>query len=340
MSGKTVVREVKVEEAVGLPLAHDLTQIVPGEFKGRLFKKGHVIREEDIPALLRIGKEHVYVLHLAEDDLHEDDAALRMAKAAAGTNVRLTEPSEGKVMLKAAVPGLAKIAKSFVDEVNAIESIALATLPDNTPVRPDQSLAGTRAIPLFVPASTVERVERLAERWSEANGGERPIRVKPYRRLRVGVVTTGGEVYKGLVEDKFGPVVKAKVEQFGSTVIGQRICPDDTERIVEAIRHFVDEGADMILVTGGMSVDPDDRTPGAIRAAGARVVSQGTPMLPGSMLMVAYLGEIPVLGLPGSVMHDKYTAFDVLLPRICAGETIERSDITAMGYGGLFAGRA
>ncbi|PYI52921.1 molybdopterin-binding protein [Paenibacillus flagellatus] len=339
MSRTSVLREVKVEEAVGLALAHDLTRIVPGEFKGRLFRKGHVIREEDISELKRIGKEHIYVLELGEDDLHENDAAIRMARAACGSNVTTTEPSEGKVMLKSAIRGLARVDKSFVDELNGIEQLAMATLPTNTVVSPGQSLAGTRVIPLLVAKSKVEAVERAAERWRDAHMGEGPISVTPFRTLHAGVITTGSEVYNGLVEDKFGPVVRAKLEALGSSVAEQRFCKDDSGDIVREIDYFLASGVDLILVTGGMSVDPDDRTPGAIKQAGARIVSHGTPMLPGSMLLVAYLGDVPILGLPGSVMHDPFTVFDVLLPRLCAGIAIERSDITELGYGGLFADR-
>lgn len=338
--GKTsVLREVKVEDAVGLPLAHDLTRIDPGQFKGPAFRKGHIIREEHIPELKRIGKEHIFVLDLGEDDLHEDDAALRMAQAARGTHVTLSGPSEGKVMLKSAIRGLAVVDRTFVDELNAIEQLAMATLPTNSVVEAGQSLAGTRVIPLVVAKAKIEAVERAAALWREAHLGEGPIGVKPFRTLRAGIITTGSEVYNGLVEDKFGPVVRAKLEQLGSLVAEQRFCTDDAGDIVREIRYFQQQAVDLILVTGGMSVDPDDRTPGAIRQSGARIVSQGTPMLPGSMLLVAYLGDVPVLGLPGSVMHDKFTVFDVLLPQICAGAPIERETIVRLGYGGLFADR-
>ncbi|MFB7816815.1 molybdopterin-binding protein [Paenibacillus chitinolyticus] len=388
MKADPMLREVKVEDAIGLVLAHDLTRIIPGEFKGRLFHKGHQISEEDIPALLSIGKEHIYVLELAEGYLHEDEAALRLASAVRGTNTERTEPHEGKVTLKSAIHGLAKIDKAFVDEVNGIGRIVMSTIRTNTVVKPGQALAGTRVIPLVIEEEPVALVERLAaqRRSGQAltadslepeSGGpadaagtplpaeagslapkpvppdksaagaaavrreETPaaaaelVAVKPFRSLRVGLITTGSEVFKGRIRDKFGPVVRAKVEALGSKVIDQRFTPDDMDAIVTEIRHFIGLGADLILVTGGMSVDPDDRTPGAIARAGARIVSYGTPMLPGSMLMMGYIGSVPVMGLPGCVMHDPYTSFDVLLPRICAGEEIFREDITEMGYGGL-----
>ncbi|PZE20827.1 molybdopterin-binding protein [Paenibacillus xerothermodurans] len=328
MKLESMLREVKVEDAVGLVLAHDFTQILPGSFKGRLFSKGHVIRKEDIPALLSIGKEHIYVIDLQEGWLHEDEAALHLARAAAGANVALTEPHEGKISLKSTIHGLAKIDKTLVDAANAIDQVVVSTILTNTVVKPGQLLTGTRVIPLLVEESKVAQVERLAE--------VPLVEVKPFRALRVGLITTGSEVYKGRIQDKFGPVVRDKVAALGSEVIEQRLAPDESDKIVTEIRYFLEERkADLILVTGGMSVDPDDRTPGAIKQAGARIVSYGTPMLPGSMLLIGYLGEIPIMGLPGCVMHDPHTSFDVLLPRICAGEVIVREDITSMGYGGL-----
>lgn len=336
-NNSTKLVEVKVEDAVGLMLAHDLTRIVPGKFKGRLFRKGHVIREEDIPELLSIGKAHIYVMELGADDLHEDEAALRMANAVAGRNLSLTEPSEGKVLIRSSINGLARIEKSFIDEWNAVEQVAMATVTDFSVVRPGQSIAGTRVIPLVVAKAKIEALEHKAARWKLDHDGREPITVLPFARLRVGLITTGSEVYSGLIEDKFGPVVREKVEALGSSIVEQRLCPDDSDAIVREIRYFQQQGVDLLLITGGMSVDPDDRTPGAIKQAGARIVSHGTPMLPGSMLMMGYLGETPVMGLPGCVIYDRFTSFDVLLPRICAGVTIERYHITELGYGGLHA---
>lgn len=331
---ESMLHEVKVEDAIGMILPHDLTQILPGEFKGRLFRKGHQVTEADIPALLSIGKEHIYVMELQPGYLHEDEAALRMAKAIAGDGLMLTEPHEGKVNVKSAIHGLVKIDKAFVDSVNAIDEVVLSTIRSNTVVEAGASLVGTRVIPLIVDEAKVVEVERLAAARREE--GFTLLEVKPFRKLRVGVITTGSEVFKGRIKDKFGPVVKEKVAQLGSEVIDQRFVSDDSEAIVGEIHALLALGVDLVLVTGGMSVDPDDRTPGAIKQAGARVVSYGTPMLPGSMLMIAYLGDVPIMGLPGCVMHDPYTSFDVLLPRICAGETIVRSDITEMGYGGFY----
>lgn len=331
MKPDSMMEEVEVEKAVGLVLAHDLTQIIPGQFKGRLFKKGHVIREEDIPALLSIGKEHIYTLKLQAGYLHEDEAALRLAQAAQGPNVELTEPHEGKITLKSTIHGLVKIDQARIDAVNDIDQVIMSTIRTNAVVKPGQALMGTRVIPLVIEEAKVEQAERAA-----ASAAFPLVEVKPFRPLRVGLITTGSEVFKGRIQDKFGPVVRKKLAALGSEVIEQRLAPDESETIAREILRFLREDrADLILLTGGMSVDPDDRTPGAIKQAGTDIVSYGTPMLPGSMLLVGYLEGVPVMGLPGCVMHDPHTSFDVLLPRICAGETITRRDITELGYGGL-----
>jgi len=328
------LREVPVEEAIGMVLAHDLTQIIPGEFKGRLFQKGHRITESDIPKLLDIGKAHIYALSLADGEIHEDDAALRMAQALQGANTTLTEPYEGKVSIRSNIHGLAQVHKPTVDHVNSLGDIALATVKTNTVVHPGQALAGTRVIPLITQTAKIEDVERYAEDYRQFTN-QPVVQVKPFIPHRVGLITTGSEVYHGRIQDRFGPVVRAKLEAFGSEIVEQRFAPDDMVTIVTEISQLKKQMCDMILLTGGMSVDPDDRTPGAIRQAGAEIVRYGTPMLPGSMLLMGYLEDIPILGLPGCVMHDPFTSFDVLLPRILAGDRIEEHDIVAMGYGGL-----
>jgi molybdenum cofactor synthesis domain-containing protein len=334
--GSTILKEVSVYDAIGMRLAHDLTRIIPGQFKGRLFKRGHVVTEADIPNLLDIGKEHIYIMELGANELHEDDAAIRMAEALYGDELQLSEPHEGKVSIKSTLLGLAVVDASIVEAINGLGEIALATVKTNTVVKPGEPIAATRAIPLVVPKTKVEAVERLAVEYRQAYAGAAPLRVRPFRKLRVGLLTTGGEVFNGRIEDKFGPAVRSKLEAFGSEVAEQRFAPDDRQTIVKEIHYLLEQRYDMILVTGGMSVDPDDRTPGAIKASGADIVSYGTPMLPGSMLLIGYLNGVPIMGLPGCVMHDPYTSFDVLLPRILAGDIIVRDDIVSMGYGGLY----
>jgi molybdenum cofactor synthesis domain-containing protein len=333
----SLLREVKVEDAIGMVLAHDLTQIIPGQFKGRLFRKGHVVVPDDIPKLKDIGKENLYVIELADSDLHEDDAALRMAIALSGENTTYGESHEGKVSVKSTIMGLACIAREIVDEINRIGEIALASVTNHRVIQPGEALAATRAIPLIVPELKVQAVERLAEEYRKQHKIS-PLSVRPFQSMRAGLLTTGSEVFTGRITDKFGPAVRAKLEALGSEVAEQRFVPDDRQTIVKEIHYFLQQGYDMILVTGGMSVDPDDRTPGAIAEAGTDIVSYGTPMLPGSMLLFGYLGGVPIFGLPGCVMHDPYTSFDVLLPRVLAGDTIVKEDIVGMGYGGLYRG--
>ncbi|MBO8164073.1 MAG: molybdopterin-binding protein [Brevibacillus sp.] len=330
MVTKPNFKEVPVREAVGMVLPHDMTQILPGKFKGRLFKKGHVITEEDIEPLLSIGKEHIYVLEMPPGHLHENEAAERIARAVAGEGLSFSEPYEGKVSLKAAYKGLAKVEEAAVHAINELEAIALSTILTNQVVESGQTVAATRIIPLIIEEKRIVQLEELARSW-----GRPIVRVVPFPARRAGVVTTGKEVYSGRIEDKFGPVIRQKLEALGSTVVEQRIVPDDKEMIEQEIRRFLDQGVDLVLVTGGMSVDPDDRTPGAIAAVATEVVRYGTPMLPGSMLMVAYAGDVPILGLPGAVMHEPFTSFDVFLPRLLIGERIVEQEITRLGYGGL-----
>lgn len=319
--------EVPVEQAVGMRLGHDLTRILPGEFKGRAFKAGHIITEEDIPLLLDIGKRHIYIMDMPEDFLHENEGAERMARALAGENIQLTDPVEGKVTLKSSIHGLLKVREETVHKVNEIEGISLSTIVNNQVVQPGQSLAGVRPIPLIIEKEKIAQVEKISSQPA--------IAVKPFQPLKVGVVTTGSEVYTGRIQDKFGPVIRKKLEAFGSEVVEQRFADDDADHIQAEIKRFLEQKVDLILVTGGMSVDPDDRTPGAIKGVGADIVRYGTPMLPGSMLLIAYYGDTPIMGLPGCVMHDPFTSFDVFLPRILAGEKITEKDITSLGYGGF-----
>ncbi len=325
------LKEVRVEEAVGMPLAHDLTKIVPGQFKGRAFVKGHIIREQDIPELLKIGKENIFVMDIPQGYLHEEDAAIRMAAAIADSGVEQTTPAEGKIILKAAMQGLVKINEEAVNAMNDLDGIAVSTIYTNEAVEKGQTLAGVRPIPLIISEEIIERLEQIAASHNPV------ISVKPFKQLQVGVVTTGSEVYKGRIQDKFKPVIEEKLTHFGSRIMEQLFADDDMNMIYDKILQLIDKGADLILVTGGMSVDPDDRTPGAIQRAATEVVRYGTPVLPGSMFMVAYRNEIPILGLPGGVLHDRYSAFDIFLPRVLAGEKIVRNDITRIGYGGYRA---
>lgn len=322
------MKEVAVEQAVGTVLAHDLTQIIPGEYKGPKFKKGHVIKEEDIPLLLSMGKRHLFVLEMDDTDVHENDAAYRIASAAAGDGIELTEPSEGKIELKAAVDGLLKIDRKRLYELVSQDEIMFATIHENIVVRKGEKLAGTRIIPLFVSEEVLGRAEDILKDGPV-------ISIKPLKKMRVGVVTTGSEVYNGIIEDAFGPVLIRKFGALGSEVEKQLFSDDDDEMIADCIRQLIDEGMDIVGITGGMSVDPDDRTPSGIRKAGGEVVSYGAPVLPGAMFMLSYIGDVPVVGLPGCVMYSRTSIFDLIVPRLLAGERITKQDINMLAHGGL-----
>jgi molybdenum cofactor synthesis domain-containing protein len=323
-----MLKVIRVEEAVGLPLAHDITEIVPGKHKGPAFRRGHIIRQEDVTKLLDVGKANIYVMELEKDDLHEEDAARRLAKAAAGENLDLTDPSEGRVNLVAKIPGLLKVDTELLYRLNSLGDLMLATLPTNCYVKQGTVVAGTRTIPVVVKESLIQRAEALCQ--------EKPIvTLLAMAPKRVHLIVTGSEVFTGRIKDGFGPVVSRKVGEMGSTVEAIKIAPDDADVIATHVKDAKQAGADVILVSGGMSVDPDDKTPEGIRRSGAQLETHGFPVLPGSMFLMAYLDETPVMGLSGCVLHDPFTAFDALLPRMLAGEKISRADIVAMGHGGL-----
>jgi len=323
-----MLKVIPVEEAVGLPLAHDITEIIPGKHKGPAFRRGHIVRQEDVSKLLDVGKRHLYVMELEKDELHEEDAALRLAKAAAGRNLKLTDPSEGRINLVAEIAGLLKVDADLLYRFNSLGDLMLATLPGNRYVKPGTVVAGTRTIPVVVKEELVQRAEALCK--------EKPIvTLLPMPPKLVHLVVTGSEVFTGRIKDGFGPVVSRKVGAMGSSLESVKIAPDDPDVIAGHIKEAKQAGAEIILVSGGMSVDPDDKTPEAICRSGAKVETHGFPVLPGSMFLLAYLDETPILGLSGCVLHDSLTAFDALLPRLLAGERISRAEIMAMGHGGL-----
>ncbi len=325
------MKEVDVKNAVGTVLAHDLTQIIPGEYKGAKFKKGHIITAEDIPLLLSMGKKHLFVLEKDDDDVHEDEAAYRIASKAAGSGIELSKPSEGKIELRAATDGLLKIDRERLFRLVSQDEIMFATTHENIVVRKGDKLAGTRIIPLFVSESVMQTAEQTLEAGPL-------VEIVPLKNMKVGVVTTGSEIYNGIIEDAFGPVLVRKFGELGSSVKKQLFADDDDEMIADCIRQLVDEGMDIIGITGGMSVDPDDRTPSGIRLAGGEVVSYGAPVLPGAMFMLSYIGDIPVVGLPGCVMYSRTSVFDLIVPRLLAGERVTKEDINRLAHGGLCLG--
>lgn len=320
------MRMVRVEDAVGSILCHDITKIVPGEFKGRAFKKGHIVTEEDVPELLKLGKDHLYVWEIKPGFVHENEAGLRIAKTIKGGGLSLTEPSEGKVNLIAEYDGLCLVNEELLYRVNMIEDIVVATINNRRPVKKGDIVAGVRVVPLIIDEQKIEAVEQV-------RGAV--VSMEAYRPHKVGVITTGNEVYHGRITDAFGPVIKRKVEEYGCEVIDQIFVPDSAEKIADAVKKLLNSGAELILATGGMSVDPDDVTPSGIKQAGAKIVTYGAPVLPGSMFLMAYLDQVPIMGLPGCVMYHRTTVFDLVLPAVLTGQMITRPMIVKLGMGGL-----
>lgn len=318
---------VRVEDAVGVTLCHDITKIVPGEFKGVAFKKGHVIRKEDIPELLSIGKRHIYIWEDREGILHENEAAERLRALSAGEGLYFSEAKEGKIEFFAAMDGLLKVDSLAAFELNSMDDIILSTIHTNTVVKKGHKVAATKVVPLFIEESKIKKAEERVKK--------KIISVLPILKKKTAIITTGSEVFTGRIKDAFGPVLKSKLGEYGCEVIGQDILSDDPGRIEESIKKWLENGAEMILVTGGMSVDPDDLTPRGIKNSGARIVTYGTPVLPGAMFLLAYKGDVPIIGLPGAVIFSKRTVFDLVLPRVLAGEKLEKRDFAALGHGGL-----
>lgn len=323
------MKKVRVEDALGMILAHDLTKIEPGKFKGAAYKKGHVIEEEDIKGLKDAGKYHIYAMELNEDQLHEEDAALRIAQAVSGSGIYLEGPSEGKMTIKAKEAGLLKVNVEALEEINMVDMITLATMHNNTLVEKDQAIAGTRVTPLSIDKEYIEKIEEISRKNSTI------LEIKQLKDFKAGIVVTGTEVYEGRIKDKFGVVLENKVKEFGSTVIGTEFSRDDEEMIKEKIEKLINKGANIILTSGGMSVDADDVTPIAIRELSDEVISYGSPVLPGAMFMVAYKGDIPLVGVPACGMYHRITVLDLVLPRILAGERITKKDMAKLGHGGL-----
>lgn len=349
-------KTIRVTEAVGTVLAHDITEIRPGEFKGRAFKKGHIIREEDVCHLQRLGKEHLFALQVADDEMHENDAAYAIAQALIGDGVAIKgEPKEGKISIIAERDGLLKIDKDALLAFNMVGEVMCATLHDNTVVKKGQMVAGTRAIPVVVKRNIVDEAVRIASGVRSAECGV--IKVKELRKPRVGVVITGNEVYHGRVKDAFAPVITKKIEDIGGELVGVYFAPDDKAFIVGRLRELINAGADLLITTGGMSVDPDDVTRFAIRELGASDVTYGSAVLPGAMFLAGYLEKvwssgcgvrsgnskletqnselIPILGIPACGMYAKTTIFDLVLPRMLAGEKIGRRELAELGHGGM-----
>lgn len=323
---------IDTRDAVGHVLCHDLTQIIRGVKKDTAFRKGHIVTEEDIPVLLSIGKDHLYVWEKQEGMLHENEAAEILYGICKNEHMHPSEVKEGKIELIADVDGLLKIDVERLKKINSLPEIMIATRHSNFPVKKGDKLAGTRVIPLVIEKSKMDEAVKIA--------GDKPLmEILPFKKKKAGIVTTGNEVFYGRIKDTFGPVIREKLAEYDTEVLGQKILNDDPEKITQAIKDFIEEGAELVICTGGMSVDPDDTTPLAIRNTGAKIISYGAPVLPGAMFLLAYYnGTLPILGLPGCVMYSKRTIFDLMLPRVMCDDKITADDLAGLGHGGLCLG--
>jgi molybdenum cofactor synthesis domain-containing protein len=320
---------IDTRDAVGHVLCHDLTQIIRGEVKDAVFRKGHIVTEDDIPVLLSIGKERLYIWEKCEGMLHENEAAEILYHICKNEYMRPSEVKEGKIELIAEEAGVLKIDVERLRQINSLGEIIIAARHGNFPVKKGDKLAATRVIPLIIEKYKMEEAVKIA--------GSKPLmEILPYKKKKVGIVTTGNEIFHGRIKDAFGPVIREKLAEYQTEVLGQKILDDAPDGIAETIKDFIEAGAELIICTGGMSVDPDDTTPTAIKSTGARIISYGAPVIPGAMFLLAYYRDIiPILGLPGCVMYSKRTIFDLILPRIMAEDKITFDDLAGLGHGGL-----
>lgn len=325
------MRKVKVEEAIGMVLGHDITRIVTGEFKGPLFKKGHIVQAQDIPLLLDTGNDFIYVLELTEGELHEDEAGMRLAQAIAGPGIELTPPEEGKVSLRAKRKGLLRIDIALLEKINSMGDIIISTLHNNTPCKEGTTIAATRVIPLTIAEERIKEAEKRCRDTKVAD-------ILPFQLSKVGVAVTGNEVFYGRIRDSFDEMVGDKIRGYGATILEKVIVPDDSAQIARSLLKLRDMEAEIIITTGGLSIDPGDVTKRGIEEAGAKIISYGSPVLPGAMFLYALLDGIPLLGLPACVFYYQTTIFDLIFPRVLAGDKITHKEIIRMGHGGLCLG--
>lgn len=333
------MRLIDTVDAEGTVLCHDITQIIRGVTKDAAFRKGHIVTKEDIPVLLSLGKDTLYVWENDESMLHENDAAEILCEMCMGEHMDKSGVKEGKIELTAQCDGLLKVHAAGLKAVNSFGEMMIATRHGNFQVRKGDKLAGTRIIPLVIEK---EKMEKARDKCMEATGGKPILELKPFVHKRAGIVTVGNEVFYGRIQDTFTPVVEEKLSAYGTEVIAHETFEDNDAKVTDSILRMIQQGADIVICTGGMSVDPDDKTPLAIKNAGAEVVSYGAPVLPGAMFLIAYYevqGVEPktatIMGLPGCVMYAKRTIFDLILPRVMADDRVTAEDLAALGEGGL-----
>lgn len=334
---------INTVDAEGTVLCHDITQIIKGVTKDAVFRKGHVVTKEDIPVLLSVGKDQLYVWEKEEGILHENDAAEILCQLCINEHMDRSQAKEGKIELTAACDGLLKVDNRGMKAVNGFGQMMIASRHGNFPVKKGDKLAGTRIIPLVIEEEKMEAARQAAMAATEGNS---ILKLMPFQHKKVGIVTTGNEVFYGRIKDTFTPVIEDKMAEFDTEIIGHDTWNDDDKKVTASILSMIQKGADVVVCTGGMSVDPDDKTPLAIKNTGARIVSYGAPVLPGAMFLLAYYevkdGDRPrtvaIMGLPGCVMYAKRTIFDLVLPRVMADDEVTAEDLASLGQGGLCLG--
>lgn len=324
------MKKIRVEDAVGMTLCHDITAMRDG-FKGAAFFRGQVIKEEDVPALLDLGKRFIYVWEENAGEIHEVDAALRLAAMAPVEGAHYTKPSEGKVNLVADVRGMFRVNTALLKQVNSIEHITISALPDHYPVEVGSKLNGARIIPLVTKEANIIAAEELCK-------GKKLFDLRPYKQMKVGVIITGSEIYSGRIQDKFEAICRAKLEKYPSEILGVAICDDDLDMICTNAQAFIDQGADIVIFSGGMSVDPDDLTPTAIRTLADDFITYGVPSQPGNMTLIAYQKDTALLGVPGASITQPTTMFDVVLPQLFTGDRFTKDELLNLAEGGLCQG--
>lgn len=331
---------IKTVEAEGSVLCHDITQIIKGVTKDAVFCKGHVVTKEDIPILLSVGKDQLYVWEKEAGMMHEDEAAEILCALLKGEHMERSAPKEGKIELTAACDGLLKINRQGLKTINQMGQMMIASRHGDFPVTHGDILAGTRIIPLVIAEETMNAARQAV---MSATDGKPIMEIMPFVHKKVGLITTGNEVYYGRIQDTFTPVIIDKLNEYNWELLDHVIWNDDDTKVTASILEMIEQGADVVICTGGMSVDPDDKTPLAIKNTGAKIISYGAAVLPGAMFLLAYY-EVPgedgsrtvaIMGLPGCVMYARRTIFDLVLPRVMADDPVTVDDLTALGEGGL-----
>jgi len=326
---------IKTTEAAGHVLCHDMTELVPGKYKRTRFRKGYTIRTEDIPILLDMGKEQLYVWENGQGMsgmLHEEEGAEKLCHICRGANIRAEPVREGKIELFAEKQGLLKIDSEKLFALNSIGGLAVISLSGNREVKEGEKAGAVKIIPLWIE----EEKLRLA---GEVCGGVKPISVIPYKPKKAALIVTGNEIFHKRIPDTGSEIIRKKIKAFGAECVETVILPDDHEKITEKITELLERDIGLIICTGGMSVDPDDKTPLAIKNSGVRIVSYGIPFSPGFMMLVSYYEKsglsVPVIGAPACIFYEKTTALDILLPRFMADDPVSRDDLARLGEGGL-----